>query len=144
MAISDRCIESWFGEHLVQGLPEKVRGGVDRSRNALKFLAETVLKNTPIGAEQTRAITRLRDTLDAVISAAWESEVPAARAGFGNHWLRGVRHEQQDHAQCVLQQFADAADTLIRESPEGIEPRKILDSLRGAREAAFRSIRCFV
>jgi hypothetical protein len=66
MAVTANKINEWFGRRLIAGVHEQYQDGAEKIRVALETAAHTIRREVPEGAEQSRAITRLRDTLDTV------------------------------------------------------------------------------
>jgi hypothetical protein len=67
MAVTAQKITEWFGRTLIAGVPEQHAHGAEKIRVGLESAAHTIRREVPEGAEQSRAITRLRDTLDAAV-----------------------------------------------------------------------------
>jgi hypothetical protein len=67
MAVTAQKIDDWFGRSLIAGVAEPHQDGAEKVRITLHQAAHTVRRFVPEGAEQSRAITRLRDTLDTAV-----------------------------------------------------------------------------
>jgi len=133
VAVTERSIKAWFGDHWLRGLPPAVRKQVTEPLEAIRSAAYAILENTPAGPEQSRAITRLRDQLDLAMLEAWEQHLPAWQdAWFGEHWLRGFKQEDKPRAEAILRAVQRGADSLNGDRR----------SLRGAWLAAMRALRC--
>jgi len=133
VAVTERSLKAWFGDHWLRGMPPPVRESVEGSLEAIRTAAYEILRNTPAGPEQSRAITRLRDQLDLAMLAAWEQYLPAWQdAWFGDHWLRGFKPEDKSRAEVILRAVQRGAESLDGDRR----------SLRGAWLAAMRALRC--
>jgi hypothetical protein len=67
MAVTQQKIDEWFGRSLIAGVTEPYQDSAEKVRIVLHQAAHTVRRCVPEGAEQSRAITRLRDTLDTAV-----------------------------------------------------------------------------
>jgi len=138
MAVQQRNIQAWFGEHWLRGVPERFRAKFSAKLQAIRQAAETILGHCPASPEQSRSITRLRDQLDEVLLEVWVSALPAnapwADVYFGEHWLNGFREEDKDSARTILCACRDAAIAMDNSD---------IGNIRAAWQAAMRALRCF-
>ena len=64
MAVTAQKISEWFKRPLTDGVPEQHAHGAEKIRVGLEAVAHTIRREVPEGAEQTRAVTKLRESLD--------------------------------------------------------------------------------
>lgn len=69
MAVDQRKIKGWFGRHVLSAPTGDAYPKADEIRMALENAADVILRNTPIGPEQSRAVTELRNVLDIAVRA---------------------------------------------------------------------------
>ena len=138
MAVQERNLQAWFGEHWLRGVPRAARSRLGDQLVALRTAADTVRRECPPSSEQSRAITRLRDYWDDLILESWIAalppETPWEEVYFGPHWLAGFREEERERATAVLSGFQRLAAVC-----RGTD----LMHVRNAWQAAMRALRCF-
>jgi len=144
MAVSQRSLQAWFGDHWLRGLPRTVRADAEPQLIAIRQAAEAILEYTPAGPEQSRAVTRLRDQWDRQLLDAWETYLPAYESligiWLGDHWVRGFRDEDKERAGKLLDVFRSTmSDVSSGQRPQA----ERLEDIRGAWLAAMRALRCF-
>jgi hypothetical protein len=64
MAVTAQKIQQWFGREMIAGVADQYKDKAEQIRVALESAAYAIRRGMPEGAEKSRAITRLRDTLD--------------------------------------------------------------------------------
>lgn len=67
MTIRPDRVDDWFNSRMVAGVPQRHAEFAEGVRKAALSLGQTIREGMPAGPDQSKALSRLRDALDAVV-----------------------------------------------------------------------------
>jgi hypothetical protein len=152
MAVQQTRIIEWFGKAILRGLRGADADAAGNLRHCLQGCAECVLASIPVGAEQTRAVTALRDVYDMVNRAfrrppesrshATELVDELVRVDFPDSMLDGATDQQVRELQPLQALLINCATKIGEELPDAELAEEAIRRLADVFDYSNRGVRC--